>query len=335
MHDDETAHPDRVTSRGIARKLRLSQSTVSRVLSGSKDYQYSEETRKRIQAKAEQMGYRPHAVAQSLRQGRTRVIGFCSRHGRLDARNVFLAEIIGSLQRDCSDHGEFLMLQSFAAETSDDVEYGELLSGRIDGLILHGNDDDPLVRRLSGSSLPVVAVAGRVTGMPAVLCDDFGGMGLAVRHLAERGHPRIGFTHGGRRLASVRDRIEGYLAAMADLGLEPHLIEVEYEEATPALAAIRSATCPLTAVCCWNDVTALVLLEACVTANVLVPADLAVMGFDGLLDTRLVGQHLTTISAHWPEVTHRALDLLRMRMGGYETPDETIIDVSVHVGLTA
>lgn len=323
-----------MTARDIAQKLGLSQSTVSRVLSGAKDYQYSEETRKRIRARAEQMGYRPHAVAQSLRQQRTRVIGFCSRHGHLDARNTFLAEIIGSLQRSCSEHGEFLMLHSFAPGTPDDVAYGELVSGRIDGLILHGNDADPLARRLAAGPLPVVAVVDRITGVPAVLCDDRGGMALAVRHLSERGHRRIGFVHAGRGLASVCARIEGYLTAMAELGLEPHLIEVDYEEAGPALAAIRSAGTPPTAVCCWNDVTALVLLEACAAAGLRVPADLAVMGFDGLLDTRLAGQHLTTVSAHWPEVTRRALEVLRARLGGGDAPEETVIDVSVRLGRT-
>jgi LacI family transcriptional regulator len=281
------------------------------------------------------MGYSPHAVARSLRERRTRVVGFCSGHGNLDARNMFLAEIIGSLQRGCSDGGEFLLLHNFAPGTTDDEAVGELVSGRIDGLIMHADEDDPLVRRLSDMSLPVVAIADRIANVPSVLCDDRGGVALAVAHLVERGHRRICYVHPPGRLASVHDRMESFGEQMTARGLEPVYIEVQYEDAEPAVERIRSLPEPPSAVCCWNDVTALILLDACHRAGLRTPDDLAVIGFDGLLDARLVWQRLTTVSAHWPEVTAAALVVLRSLLSGEPAPRETVVPASLRLGDTA
>ncbi|MBM3493915.1 MAG: LacI family transcriptional regulator [Armatimonadetes bacterium] len=334
MHSDKCQPKHRVTARDIARDLGLSQSTVSRVLSGAPDYRFSDETRRRILDGAERLGYRPHAVARSLRERRTRVIGFCSRHGNLDARNLFLAEIIGSLQRSCSERGEFLLLQNFDPNTSDDDAYGEIVSGRIDGLILHAGDTDPLVQRLAQTTLPIVAIADRIAVVPSVVCDDRAGIALAIQHLTDRGHRRIWFAHAPLTLASVRDRAEAYRTAMTVLGLAPVPVEVHYEAVEPILDMVRTAENPPTAVCCWNDATALILTDACHRAGLCVPDSLAVVGFDGLLDQRLVWQRLTTVSAHWPEVTNAALEVLRARMRGEAVPRETVIPVSLRIGET-
>ncbi len=334
MHSVKHASKRRVTARDIAKDLGLSQSTVSRVLSGAPNYRFSEETRRRILEGAERLGYRPHAVARSLRERRTRVIGFCSRHGDLDARNLFLAEIIGSLQRACSDEGEFLLLYNFGPDASDDDAFDELVSGRIDGLILHADDTDPLIQRLAQTTLPMVAIADRIAAVPSVVCDDRAGIALAIQHLAGRGHERIWFAHAPVVLASVRDRVEAYRAAMTVLGLTPVPVEVHYEAVAPVLDLIRESPDPPTAVCCWNDATALILTDACRRSGLRVPEDLAVVGFDGLLDQRLVWQRLTTVSAHWPEVTKAALGVLRTKMTGEPVPRETVIPVSLRIGET-
>lgn len=333
MHKDRRTEP-RPTARDIARALGLSQSTVSRILSGAPQYRFSDATRRRVLDGAARLGYRPHAVARSLRERRTRVIGFCSLQGNLDARNLFLAEIIGSLQRACSECDEFLLLHNFGPDISDDDAYGEIVSGRIDGLILHAGDTDPLVQRLAQSNLPVVAIADRIAVIPSVVCDDRAGIAQAIQHLTDRGHQRIWFAHAPTSLASVNDRFEAYRTAMTVLGLSPMPIEIAYEDVEPVLQRIRDADEPPTAVCCWNDATALILVSACRKAGLRVPEDLAVVGFDGLLDQRLEWQRLTTVSAHWPEVTRKALEVLHARMRSEPVPRETVIPASLRPGET-
>ncbi len=335
MHNPDNPGLRPITSRDIARRLGVSQPTVSRVLSGAPGYQYSAETRKRILDEAERMGYRPHAVARSLRERRTRVVGFHSWYGHLDARNAFLAEIIGSLQRSCRESDHFLMLHNFAPGTPVGDMLGELTCGRIDALVVHTCDDDPLTERLAACALPTVAVADRVTGLPSVVCDDHGGIAEAVRHLGERGHTRIAFIHPDVKLESAEARLGSYLREMDAHGWEPLCVPISYEEAAPALDVLRTADPRPTAVCCWNDVTALSLIRACMRSGVRVPEDLAVVGFDGLVDRRILARDLTTVDARWSEVTRVALDILHAMVRGEQVPSVTTLPTQLRVGETS
>jgi DNA-binding LacI/PurR family transcriptional regulator len=334
MHREE-ANRGKVTAQDIARRLGVSQSTVSRVLSGAEGYSYTAETRQRIIDEAARMGYRPHAVARSLRERRTRVIGFCSANGNLDARNAFLAEIIGSLQSACCHEGLFLLLHNFAPNTSAQDMYAELTSGRIDALVVHMSPAHPLIQKLRRSQLPVVAIADVVPGVPSVVCDDRDGMRRVVAHLAdERSHRRIAFLTPTEPLGSACAREEAFVREMESRGLEPIVLRVHYEHSEPSLEWIRSMADPPTAVCCWNDLTALNLMFACRDAGVRVPGDLAVVGFDGLLDPRITPLCLSTVMAHWPEVSRVALGTLQARMAGTDVPDITTMPIQFRVGET-
>jgi len=334
MHSDVDKSNRPTTAREIARSLGVSQPTVSRVLNGTPGHRYSAETRRRIFEEAERMGYRPHAVARSLRERRTRVVGFYSGHSNLDARNAFLAEIIGALQHACGESGQFLLLQNLTPGTPVGEMFGELLSGRIDGLVLHTRPGDPLVPRLAAARLPVAAIADRVPALPSVVCDDADGIRQVIAHLAGRGHQRIAFLHPTELLASVEVRFDAYLKAMAERGWEPLPISVNFEEAEPALDSLLARPQPPTAVCCWNDMTALHLLHGCRRRGLHVPDDLAVTGFDGMLDPRIMAQALTTVTAFWPDVTLQALEILQQQMCGEKAADVTMLPVVLREGET-
>lgn len=334
MHRDGVRQK-KVTAQEIARRLGLSQSTVSRVLSQAAGYTYTDETRRRILDEAARMGYRPHAVARSLRERRTRVIGFCSANGNLDARNAFLAEIIGSLQNACCQEGLFLLLHNFAPSTSPADMYAELMSGRIDGLVVHLSPNHGLTRMLRHSHLPVVAVADTLPGLPSVVCDDREGIRRAMAHLAdERSHRRIAFIAPKEPLASACAREEAYVEQMQRRSLRPMVLQIEYEHAEPVLSVLREGPDPPTAVCCWNDLTALNLMFACRHEGVRVPQDLAVVGFDGLLDPRITPLCLTTVMAHWPEVSRKALSILQAMTEGAAPPEVTTMPIEFRVGET-
>lgn len=325
----------KVTAREIARRLGVSQSTVSRVLSDAEGYTYNQETRKRILEEAARMGYRPHAVARSLRERRTRVIGFCSSNGNLDARNAFLAEIIGSLQNTCCRTGLFLLLHNFPPDTPAEERFAELMCGRLDGLVLHASPEDPLVDMLRQSHLPVVAVADALPGIPTVVCDDAAGMRSAVAHLVDqRGHRNVAFIAPEAPLASARLREETFVEEVRRRGIAPVVLRVSYEEASPVLETIGGMSAPPTAVCCWNDITALNLMFACRHAGIRVPEDLAVVGFDGLLDPRITPKCLTTTLAHWPKVSRTAVETLQALMAGEDVPPVTVMPVEFRVGET-
>jgi DNA-binding LacI/PurR family transcriptional regulator len=300
-----------VTAKDVARELNLSQPTVSRILSGARGHRASEQTRRQVMETARRLGYRPNAVAQSLRRGRTGIIGIHSNHN-YDARNDFYGTIIGALQCVCRDHRLDVLLHSAIYGSPVEEMFDKLRDGRVDGLILHASLGDPLVEILSRSSLPVVAVADPLPGLPSVTCDDGDGMRQLIAHLWEKGYRDFVFLTPGEPLASVERRRIAFERELKRRDIAPEnrsLVSIEFEKAAPALDTLLARK-GRTAVCCWNDRTAYNLLKECALQNVAVPEQLAIAGFDGLRDEKLPARDLVTVRCPWEDVARRALEWL-------------------------
>jgi len=332
-----------VTAKDIARELNLSQPTVSRILSGDQRQRASEATRQRVLEAAKRVHYQPNAVARSLRQGRTHIVGLYT-HYNYDVRNDFLGAIIGSLQRTCASQGLDLLLHSALHGGCAEDIYGRLRDGRIDGLILHASPDDALVGLLGESPLPVVVIADRLPNLPSVTCDDSAGMRQMIGFLWERGHRRFAFLAPQRSLTSVERRRAAFLAALTERGLPAEdraVLDIDYEEVEAALADLRRGGQPIAA-CCWNDRAAYNLLRACLEQGVRVPEEVAVIGFDGFLDDKIPARRLVTVRCPWAEVAVQALDTLTHLIEGRKTKNnlvfptqETSLPVSLVEGDTA
>lgn len=326
-----------VTAKDIARELNLSQPTVSRILSGDQRHRVSASTRQRVLEAAKRLKYQPNAVARSLRRGQTNIIGLYTNHD-YDARNDFLGTLIGSLQRACEAQGLDLLLHSALLGGSPDTIYGKLRDGRIDGLILHANGDDPLIEILGNSPLPVVAVADPLPQLPAVICDDADGIRQLLNYLRQRGYRRYVFLAPREPLASVERRRAAFEAEIADWNLperEGQVILIDYEHPESALAFLRQGTGVPTIACCWNDRTAYNLLHLCDQQGIRVPEELAVTGFDGFVANKVPKWELVTVRCPWEEVASTALDTLKNIMEGADVAPEISLPVSLMPGNTA
>lgn len=326
-----------VTAKDIARELGLSPSTVSRILQGDSRHRVSVQTRERILSTARRLDYQPNALAQSLRRGRTHVVGLYTNH-KYDARNDFLSEILGGLQLACARHRLDLLLHcGYAGRTSDDT-FNALRGGRMDGLFLHTSPDDPLVARLSASEMHVVALADPLPDLPSVTCDDVEGMRQIVAESQSRGYRRFAFLAPQFELASVERRRaawERFLEAHGVYAKEAHVFRVPIEDAHTVLDALLQWREGLpVAVACWNDRTAYSLLRACAERGVRVPQEIAVTGFDGFLDDKLPARRLTTIGCPWVDVAVQAVELLVRGIGGEAIPAETMLPVKLIAGDT-
>jgi DNA-binding LacI/PurR family transcriptional regulator len=324
-----------VTTYDIAQKLGISQSTVSRVLSGVQGYRVAENTRFRVLEVARQMGYRPNSIARSLRQRRTNIVGFYSGYGYLNARNAYIASVIGALQQACdAEKLDILLHGAYRQRTTDDV-YGELVDGRIDGLFLHTLSTDPLVELLVESSLPVVAISDALPGLASVVADDRDGIRQTIAYLFARGHRRIAYLAPEPRYVSVENRVDAFQREMhARCERDAQVIRIpSVDPDTPAPNLREMAGSP-TAICCWNDLTAVNLLVSCREFGIRVPTDLAVVGFDGALDSRLMAQALTTVAVPWDFLGQQAVALLLAQIRGNEAPRETRVPVQLVPGET-
>ena len=332
-----------VTAKDIARQLDLSQPTVSRILSGDANHRAAPATRERVMEAASRLGYQPNAVASSLRRGRTDIIGLHTSYD-YDVRNDFLGTIVGSLQRACSGHRLDILLHSALSGVPAREMFGKLRDGRIDGLILHAESNDPLVSLLRKSSFPVVVVADPLPGMTAVTSDDVLGMELLVAHLWERGYRQFAFLAPSYELASVERRRIAFDCALQERDLCPtkyRTFSIDFEQTAPILPQLLdfAGNEPL-AVCCWNDRTAYDLLANCTRENIRVPQTLAVTGFDGFPNDKLPAHQLVTAVCPWEQVAATALEQLRAHIdaraekASLPAPQETRLPVQIRLGDT-
>lgn len=324
-----------VTAKDVARQLNLSQPTVSRILSGARGHRASEQTRQRVMEAARELGYRPNAIAQSLRRGRTNIVGVHTNHD-YDARNDFYGTIIGALQCACRSHHLDLLLHSASYGSSADAMFDKLRDGRVDGLILHASLGDSLVETLSRSSLPVVAVADPLPGLPSVTCDDADGARQLVSHLWAKGYRDFVYLMPSVSLASVERRSAAFERELKRRDIAPanrEMVAIDFEAAAPAIDGILARNAR-TAVCCWNDRTAYNVLKECSARGIAVPERLAVAGFDGLRDDKLPARQLLTVRCPWEDVSARALEWLVELIDSCEAEDERIESREVRLPVT-
>jgi DNA-binding LacI/PurR family transcriptional regulator len=202
--------------------------------------------------------------------------------------------------------------------------HAKLRDGRVDGLILHADADDPLVAYLEHSSLPVVVIADPVDFLPSVTSDDIGGMNLALDYLWNKGYRRFAYLAPEHKLGSVVRRQHGFEHGLRSRGLAPDerkIINIEWEEVTTAIFE----QCDLskqTAICCWNDRTAYRFLTLCLRNGIKIPEQIAVVGFDGFIDEKAPSHRLVTVRCPWPEVVDKALEILMELVSGDITREE-------------
>jgi len=335
------------TAKEIANHLGLSQPTVSRILSGANGHRVAADTKQRVLDAAKAMDYRPNAVARSLRQRRTNIVGFYSGYAALDTRHDFIAAMVGGLQAACEPTNLDLLLHGVHAARPPEEVYSELVDGRIDGLFFHGALNNPLIAMLATSSLPVIALADPVRNIPSVVADNVAGMSMLVDTLWGKGHRSIVFLAPPVRFASVEDRISAFQHAMARHGASPSqstvlttyvedrtVPSVAIEDTRDVLSDILDSADRPTAVCCWNDRAAYDLLWRCLKAGIRVPEDLAIVGFDGFLETKLPFRHLTTVSVDYGELAHTALRTMLDLIAGKQVPPLTTLPVELTAGDT-
>ena len=322
-----------VTGKDIARELGISQPTVSRILNGREDARVSDETRARVFEAAQRLGYRPNAIARSLKHGRTHCVGFHSLYD-YDARNDFLSSLLGGLQRACAAHHLSLMLLPAWHDQSAQEIALEMHDGRIDGLFLHTGPSDRIVEQVQQASLPVVALADIIPGVTSVAFDNAMGMRLLIEHLRGRGYRRFVFAAPQARLQSVEMRLSAFESLLRDDEVG-RVERIDYEASEPLLETLRDwrQSDEKFVVCCWNDRTAYHLIAQCWRAGIAVPEQMAVVGFDGFLDTKLPVHQLVTVGGDWDELTRRALEAMSALIAG-ETPANIVLPVRLFEGDT-
>nr|WP_328808031.1 LacI family DNA-binding transcriptional regulator [Nonomuraea antri] len=312
LREVEALPRPRPTIRNVAERAGVSKSLVSLVLRGSPHV--SEHRRQAVLQAARELGYRPNAVARSLVEGRTHLVGALV----ADLHNPFYAEFLDGLQESLHGDGLRMLIGNSQWDPAFEDEAVEaFLELRVDGLVLLGIGPTSETLVEATAYTPTVVVGERdieLDGVDIVVDDDQLGARLAIDHLVELGHKRIAHIEGARP-----SRCEGYLVAMRRHSLAPYIM-VEAADSTEeggreaALALLTREPRP-TAIFAANDVVALGVLSAASELGLRVPDDLSVVGYDNIHLSASRHISLTSVDQARRSMGRTAAALLSDRIG--------------------
>ena len=274
------------TLHDVARRASVSSMTVSRVINGYSHV--SPETRKRVQAAIETVGYYPNVPARILASGRSRVVGLVPYEDRLPLFTCpFYQEVVQGIETEAGERGYDLFLFTPIPRR----RYGPFVAGSmiVDGAVLMGvRVARADVTALTAARFPFVIIGRRAVFGPEVsyVAPDYvNGAARATEHLLGRGHRLIGLICEHRRFEPTVEIIRGYRAAMHAYGGICHADLIRAVGCGRAggravMHALLSLPTPPTAVLATSLLLALGALDALREQRVRVPEDIAVVGFD-------------------------------------------------------
>jgi LacI family transcriptional regulator, galactose operon repressor len=319
----------------VARMAGVSTATVSRVMRDS--HLVQSDTRQRVQAVIEALGFVPDATAQGLSRRRKDIIGFVGLErgtAEIDIEReslLFVDQIVHAAEAVLRDT-EYSLLLTFGSSGQVFEQRVRALSGKVDGLLVAEEVMAVAdLRRLAGR-IPVTVIAGRreETELDVVLADNVAGVSELVSHLSgQHGYRRLCFVTGPPDAPDARERQGAFEdAVLASRGcVIDQVIHGDFSEAsgTQAARVLLSRRSLPQAVVCANDQMAIGVLREFQRAGVAVPADVALTGFDDVYPSRLVDPPLTTVSQPLRELGVRATRRLLARIGDRGLPPQTSV----------
>jgi LacI family transcriptional regulator len=300
----DTTATKAVTLSEVAARAGVSIATASKALNDRGDV--AAKTRARVLAVAEELSFTPNAMARGLLAGRTGTVGLLTS----DLEGRFMLPILMGAE-DAFGAGR---INVFLCDARGDAireqhHLRELLSRRVDGIIVVGRQTDP--RSSLGQSIPVpVVYAYAPSDDPRDLSltpDNVAGGRLAVEHLLSCGRTRIAHVNGDPSYAAAQDRLTGARQALADAGLEligdPMFSEWTEHWGRDATALLLQQHPEIDAIFCGSDQIARGALDSARDLGRAVPDDLAVIGYD---NWEVLAENsrpeLTSIDANLPQL---------------------------------
>ena len=334
---------ERVTITDVAKFADVSPSTVSNLLNG-RSKRMRPQTQLRIEDAIRKLGYRPNKAARQLKTGHAPIIGLIVP----SVANPFYGVFARHIEKTALAHGYQVLLCNSERQPDRERDYAEELWGQgVRGIIfgsslMQFSHLDELVER----GLHLVAFDRLTQEQDSTIIDSIGidnelATRLAVKHLCALGHERIGFLSGRIRTVSRVDRLNGYLAALRECGIEPDdglvwrgtpngsygdadAIEMGRQGAHELFSQANRPT----ALFAINDMYAFGAYAGARDLGLSIPEDVSIVGMDDIMLSEVVQPPLTTIRQPIDEIARRAVERLIGRL------QDTYIEPQEHIVLT-
>jgi len=299
--------------RDVADNAGVSVATVSRTL--QQPERVSPKTRNKVRAAVQAVGYRPNVMAVKFRSGKTHNLVVLVP----TVANVFFARVISGMQEAAAELGYSILLANTLGNSDIESHYAKMVStSQADGLIqLRANNPLDVSMINDHGLLPMVNACEVIDDgqYPVVSLDNRAAARAMTEHLIGKGHSRIAMVKGPDSSPLTQERLAGYKDALANANIafdEKLLFPGDFTlqagyNAGVHIAALRNRP---TAVFCENDETAIGAMQAFKQANLNIPKDISVAGFDDIAFSAFVDPPLTTIAQPAEEFGRTAVTLL-------------------------
>jgi DNA-binding LacI/PurR family transcriptional regulator len=311
----------RPTLRDVAGAAGVSIATASRILTGARESRPA--TRERVLAAASRLDYRPSGLARALKLQQTSTLGLLV----TDIENPYFPEVVRAVEDAAHARGYAVLLCNSTDDPARELAYlNLLLERRVDGIIVAasrvGTRHAALLAR---AQVPVVLVNSEAprSGLTSITSDNRAGARLAAEHLLQLGHRHLAHITADAANAAAALRMAGIRDALSAADGEVNPPELLVAEGDAHVAGGERATRELlqrqpavTAIVCYNDLTAIGALRALRACGRRVPEDVSVVGFDDIDLAKWTDPPLTTVAQQKAEMGRWAFETLRKEMEG-------------------
>ena len=300
-----------LTIRDVAKAAGVSTATVSNVLNGTG--KVGRRTHQLVVSTVKRLGYIPDVHARHLASRERRTLGIIVS----DIENPFFPEVIKGFETRARQLGYNAILNDTNYDPRRTQEAAErMMEHKVRGVAIMTSEVSTRLihelarRKIAVTFLDLVPVRQYMSNLRI---DYFSGIQQIVRYLYSCGHRRIAFVAGRPKLKSNIARLQAYEKCMLELGLEAGPIlpgDLKFEGGLAAGAAIAKLASRPSAVMAINDLTAIGVIKALLSAGIRVPEDVSVTGFDKTRLADYSNPSLTTVDIHREELGHMAADAL-------------------------
>ncbi|SDK00501.1 LacI family DNA-binding transcriptional regulator [Natronincola ferrireducens] len=282
----------------VARKAGVSISTVSRVINDSKAVR--PKTKAKVIEAVEELGYKPNAIARSLKIKNTKTIGIMIP----DISNQFFPEVVRGVEDVANMYEYNIFLCNTDLDQEKEIQYfGILEEKQVDGIIFMGNIiREDLAKRFEACDIPIVLIGTDYGDMPSVTINNLQASKDAVSYLIKKGHKKVAIITGKAYDPVIGvARKQGYIEALKEAGLEYNeglVIEGGYRfksgyEGGKKLLDTEDRP---TAIFVASDEMAIGVIRAALERDIDIPKELAIVGFDNIDMAGKVYPSLSTVA---------------------------------------
>jgi LacI family transcriptional regulator len=315
------------TIKDVARLAKVSVATVSRVINNANNVR--DNTRDTVKEAMEKLNYYPDANARALSQQNSNTIGIVV----ADVSDPFFGAMVSTVEKVASRTGHFLLIgNGYHNEQQEYNAITQLIEHRCSSLVVHAkmlsdSDLEKLMQQVPG----MVLINRIVKGFEkrCIALDDRYGSYLAVKHLIQHGHTRIGYLCSNHNISDSSDRLQGYKDALLEHGIDvnENLIAIGLPNeigGEQAMMSLLERNCHITAIACYNDSMAAGAMSVLYDNDIKIPNDISIIGFDDLVLSRYLHPKLTTIRYPLQTMAEQAAGLALKLAKGESIPTNLI-----------